>query len=83
MTGFLNGRAVGRIIVIAASVGSFVACTAPQAGRSPEVAMQPSQLSNTIFTDTALFRRTCIEADSGLTPAARRCTPRDQGVRVR
>jgi hypothetical protein len=83
MVGFLNGRTVVRMIAVAACVGSSVACTVPQAGRSPEVAAQPSQVASTIFTDTALFRRTCMEADSGLTPAARRCTPRDQRVRVR
>jgi hypothetical protein len=83
MADFLNRRAVVRIIVVAACVGSFVECAVPQRGRSPEVAAQPSQLASTIFTDTTVFRRICIEADSGLTPAARRCTPRDQRVRVR
>lgn len=34
----------------------------------------------TIFTDTALYRQICVEADSGLTPASGRCTLRDQGV---
>ena len=39
--------------------------------------------SATVFTDTAMFRRICAEADSGLTPAmARRCTPRDQSLRM-
>jgi hypothetical protein len=36
----------------------------------------------TVFTDTALFRRVCAQADSGLTIAVRRCTPRDPGLRV-
>ena len=34
-----------------------------------------------VFTDTALYRRICVEADSGLTPASGRCTPRDQSRR--
>lgn len=34
----------------------------------------------TIFTDTALYRQICVEADSGLTPASGRCTLRDQRV---
>jgi hypothetical protein len=51
----------------------------------PSSARQPAatpRADATIFTDTALFRRVCAEADSGLTPAtARRCTPRDQSQR--
>ena len=34
--------------------------------------------SATVFTDTALFRENCLEADSGLTIAVQRCTPRNQ-----
>ena len=38
----------------------------------------------TVFTDTALFRQHCVEADSGLTAkTAGKCTPRDQGVILR
>ena len=34
-----------------------------------------------LFTDPALFRRLCAEADSGLTAkTAGKCTPRDQSV---
>lgn len=33
----------------------------------------------TVFSDTALYRAQCVEADSGLTPASGRCTLRDQG----
>jgi quercetin dioxygenase-like cupin family protein len=50
-------------------------------------ASKPSERSGatrrTIFTDTALYQQVCTQADSGLTPAAGRCTPRDQGVRRR
>src|SRR5687767_2434431 len=36
----------------------------------------------TVFTDTALFRRVCAEADSGLNArTAGKCTPRDQSRR--
>jgi hypothetical protein len=37
----------------------------------------------TVFTDSALFRVMCVEADSGLTARGRRCTPRDQSLRIR
>ena len=83
MTAYFNRRVVAHIIAVVACLGSIGACVAPQGGRTSEAAAQPSNLANTIFTDTALFRRTCLEADSGLTLPARRCTPRDQRVRVR
>ncbi len=36
-----------------------------------------------VFTDTALFRKVCAEADSGLTAkTAGKCTPRDQSRRL-
>lgn len=37
----------------------------------------------TVFTDTALFKQLCTEADSGLTPRANRCTPRNQAATLR
>ena len=33
----------------------------------------------TVFSDSALYRAQCVEADSGLTAASGRCTLRDQG----
>ena len=33
----------------------------------------------TVFSDTALYRAQCVEADSGLTATSGRCTLRDQG----
>jgi hypothetical protein len=43
-----------------------------------------SEFGPTVFTDTALFRQVCSEADSGLTAkTAGKCTPRDQRVRLR
>lgn len=83
MTVYFNGRAVAHIIAVVACLGSFAACAAPQAVRSTLGTTEKWYSHSTIFTDTALFRRTCLEADSGLTLAARRCTPRDQRVRVR
>ena len=35
----------------------------------------------TVFSDTALYRAQCVEADSGLTAASGRCTLREQGQR--
>jgi hypothetical protein len=38
--------------------------------------------ARSVFTDTALFRRVCTEADSGMTArTAGKCTPRDQSLR--
>ena len=37
----------------------------------------------TVFTDSALFRVMCVEADSGLTHLGRRCTPRNQSPPAR
>jgi hypothetical protein len=66
----------------AAARGAWVAalalgCARPAAESPPAAA--GAAAGGTVFTDTALFRRTCVEADSGLTPAVGRCTPRDQG----
>jgi quercetin dioxygenase-like cupin family protein len=41
-----------------------------------------SQSDRSVFTDSARFQQICTEADSGLTPAVGRCTPRDQRVRI-
>lgn len=50
---------------------------APTTSRATEVA------ARTVFTDSALFRERCVEADSGLTLGVGRCTPRDQALRLR
>jgi hypothetical protein len=56
-----------------------VACS-PRRPSATEVG-RPGQVGNrTVFTDTMLYREICAEADSGLTPASGRCTPRDQSV---
>lgn len=47
--------------------------------RDPE---RSSDADRSVFNDSARFRQVCLQADSGLTPAAGRCTPRDQRVRI-
>jgi hypothetical protein len=64
-----------------ALAASATACARPNAGASA-AGSAPDSVARTVFSDTALYRQRCIQADSGLTPASRRCTPRDQGVRV-
>jgi hypothetical protein len=64
----------GRAVLIGAVALAGTTCTRP-AERSTG-----GSASGTVFTDSALFRQTCLEADSGLTMAAQRCTPRDQGA---
>jgi hypothetical protein len=68
-----------------AATGALLACACVgQATRLPDSAENPASagavatLSRTVFTDTALFRERCIEADSGLSMRTGRCTPRDQ-----
>ena len=62
----------------AATIGA-AALVGAACARPPERSATGSA-SGTVFTDSALFRQTCLEADSGLTMAAQRCTPRDQGA---
>jgi len=40
--------------------------------------------ARTVFTDSAIYRVQCMEADSlkNLTPIPRKCTPRDQRVKI-
>lgn len=42
-----------------------------------------SPVAKTVFTDSAMFRQLCTEADSGITLHAGRCTPRDQSLKLR
>ena len=63
------------LLVLAACVPSGHSGTVPIGGGSGSAA-------RTVFTDTALFRERCVEADSGLTPKIGRCTLRDQGIRI-
>lgn len=67
-----------RLAVFGAAAAA--ACAPRPATPRPERAAAARGAATGVFADTALFRRVCIEADSGLTPAARRCTPRDQRV---
>ena len=62
---------------------SFAACARSAPSSVPARPQVTSAANRTVFNDSALFRRICMEADSGLTPTVGRCTPRDQGVRIR
>ena len=63
-------------------VSTLAGCARP----NPPSAVGAREVSatgtHTVFTDTAMFRRICTQADSGLTPAIGRCTPRDQGIHI-
>jgi len=71
--------ATGLALLVTAVPG----CTRLRRANAPARPQAAAVVDRTIFTDSALFRRTCTQADSGLTPRVGRCTPRDQGVRVR
>ena len=58
------------------------AACAPHTPENAPVSGSASASERTVFTDTALYRLHCLQADSGLTASSRRCTPRDQRVRV-
>jgi hypothetical protein len=84
-----RARYVRRGLAVAALGASMLAgCARKTPPPTADSATGPAALRSaatgaTVFTDTAMFRRVCAEADSGLTPAsARRCTPRDQSLRM-
>ena len=62
---------------------SVAACARSGPSSVPAHPQVSATAERTLFTDSTLFRRICMEADSGLTPSVGRCTPRDQGVRIR
>ena len=67
---------------------SAIACGRTPAQDAKAISPVPSAetatgAARTVFTDTALFRQNCTEADSGLSARAGRCTPRDQSVKYR
>ena len=67
---------------------SAIACGRTPARDAEAISPLPSPETakgavRTVFTDTALFRQNCTEADSGLSARAGRCTPRDQSVKYR
>ena len=53
-----------------------------EAARPPELLV--SKTVATVFTDSAIYRVQCKEADSvtTLSPIPRKCTPRDQRVKI-
>ena len=69
-------------LAAAATLAASAAGCARSAPESPSPAPSARGTATaaraTIFTDTALFALHCMQADSGLTPAVGRCTPRDQ-----
>ena len=54
----------------------------PQA--APSAKFPVPATARTVFTDSALFRAQCKEADSlkKLSPIPQKCTPRDQRVKI-
>ena len=81
--------ACGGLALAALNAGLPAGCAkkAPPAADSgaarTETTGAAAAIGTTVFTDSASFRRVCAEADSGLTPeTARRCTPRDQSLRI-
>jgi hypothetical protein len=71
-------RLLGASILVVTIVG----CARPIQPSVGAVVQSPSTAERTVFTDSAIFRRVCTQADSGLTLAIGRCTPRDQRVRI-
>ncbi len=55
----------------------FAALWCAACARTSEVPDE-ARASATVFTDSALFRQNCLEADSGHTISVQRCTPRNQ-----
>ena len=64
------------------AVAALAGCARPKPPSAVGVREASATGTHTVFTDTAMFRRVCTQADSGLTPAIGRCTPRDQGLRI-
>ena len=58
-----------------------VAC-GPRSAPVRDSGPRPASHERTVFSDTALYRDRCVEADSGLTPSSGRCTLRDQARRA-
>jgi hypothetical protein len=86
MTNMYGARGVTTLLSAMSAVVllSLFACargTPPARSQtSPTVLVAHPADTPTVFTDSALFRVMCVEADSGLTARGRRCTPRDQSL---
>ena len=75
------GRSQMRISMTGFGLVLAVAC-GPRSAPVRESGPRPDFHERTVFSDTALYRDRCVEADSGLTASSGRCTLRDQGRRV-
>ena len=68
-----------RLFLAAATLNACATARRP-ASAAPGTGRASAERS--VFTDSLLFRQVCTQADSGLTPAAGRCTPRNQATRI-
>jgi len=82
MTSSIRRHPVPLAIALLLAAGATACRTqrVPPAAPSRAAMSAPVAGEATVFTDPALYRRVCAEADSGLTAASRRCTPRDQSA---
>jgi hypothetical protein len=83
MIGRISRLRRSHVIYLALIAASLGACARPAHSGNPAGLQTGAAADRTVFTDSALFRRVCTQADSGLAPAVGRCTLRDQGVHVR
>jgi len=73
----LRGR--GALLPLALVGVPFALGCGPHRSPARTRATPIAAAERTVFSDTALYRAQCVEADSGLTAASGRCTLRDQG----
>jgi hypothetical protein len=64
-------------LALAALWGAIAGCSRADDAAATRAGNESDE--RTVFNDSSLFRELCLEADSGLTVAAGRCTPRHQG----
>ena len=74
----VSGEGVALVLLIACLATGACAPGSSDTARSPDTVISRDRVQN-VFTDTALYRATCLEADSGFGPGSGRCTPRYQG----
>jgi hypothetical protein len=68
-----------------ATIGLFFMLGCQPSARTATMSQPTSRVSSSVFSDSALYRARCKEADSiaNLAEIPKRCTPRDQRVEVR